>query len=304
MLTRREAIQLGLLAAAGGRLARADKPPPAILTRPIPSSGEKLPVIGLGTNRFGVTEASELAARREVLKRLPQLGGSVVDTAPGYGRSEEVIGQLVGEIGNREKLWIATKVTVEGDPAAGRTMLDESFRRLKTKKIELIQVHNLKGVEPLLPILREQKKAGRFRYLGVTTSNDEQYDALLAIMRKETLDFIQVDYSVGDRGAADKILPLAADRGMAVLINRPLGGARGSVLAKVKDRPLPDWATEVDARSHAQLALKYVVSHPAVTVAIPGTTNVAHLEDNLGALRGRLPDAALRKRIETHFDGL
>jgi len=157
-------------------------------------------------------------------------------------------------------------------------------------------------VPEMLPVLREQKAAHRVSYVGVTTSRDAQYSDLLEVMRRETLDFIQVDYSISDRNAADKILPLAASRGMAVLVNLPLG--RGNVLAKLQGRPLPDWAKDIDATSFPQLFLKYVISHPAVTVAIPGTTKVEHLEDNLGAARGRLPDAAMRRRIETFFDAL
>jgi aryl-alcohol dehydrogenase-like predicted oxidoreductase len=303
-VTRRSFLHLGAGAAAAvlarARLAAADQP---VLTRAIPSSGEKLPVIGLGTNRYGVTEAGELASRRGVLRRLPELGGSVVDTAPAYGRSEEVIGRLVSELKNRDRLWLATKVTASGGGAAeGRKMLDESFRRLRTERLQLVQVHSLHGVREMLPVLRELKKAGRLSYVGVTTSRDDQYTELLEVMRKEPLDFIQVDYSISDRNAADKILPLAADRGTAVLVNLPLG--RGNALGKVKGRALPDWAAQIDATSFAQVFLKYVVSHPAVTVAIPGTTKAEHLEENLGAARGRLPDAAMRRTIEKFFDAL
>lgn len=303
-VTRRRFFQLGLAAAVIGRSRSgiADKQLP-LITRAIPSSGEKLPVIGLGTNRYGVTAAAEIADRREVLRRLPELGGAVVDTAPAYGRSEEVIGQLVSELKNRDRLWLATKVTApKGGAAEGRKMLDESFRRLRTERIQLVQVHSLNGVREMLPVLREQKKAGKLSYVGVTTSRDDQHNDLLEVMRREPLDFIQVDYSIADRNAADKILPLAAERGTAVLVNLPLG--RGNVLAKVKDKPLPEWAKQIDATSFAQVFLKYVVSHPAVTVAIPGTTKVAHLEDNLGAARGRLPDAAMRRTIEKFFDAL
>jgi aryl-alcohol dehydrogenase-like predicted oxidoreductase len=303
-VTRRQLFQLSIAAAvaAKSRAAFAEKAPP-LITRAIPSSGEKLPVIGLGTNRYGVTAEDEIAARREVLRRMPELGATVIDTAPAYGQSEEVIGRLLGELKNRDKVWLATKVTASADKAAeGRKMLEESFKRLRTGKIQLVQVHNLNGVPEMLPVLREQKKAGKLSYVGVTTSRDGQYDQLLEIMRKESLDFIQVDYSISDRNAADKVLPLAASRGMAVLVNLPLG--RGNALGKVKDKPLPDWAKEIDATSFAQVFLKYVVSHPAVTVAIPGTTKVAHLEDNLGAARGKLPDAEMRKRIEKYFDAL
>ena len=302
-VTRRKFFELGIAAAviARSRAALADKP--SILTRAIPSTGEKLPVIGLGTNRYGVTAADEIAARREVLRRMPELGATVIDTAPAYGQSEEVIGRLLNELKNRDRVWLATKVTApSGKPAEGRKMLEESFKRLRTERIQLVQVHSLQGVPEMLPVLREQKKAGKLSYVGVTTSRDGQYDALLEVMRKEQLDFIQVDYSIADRNAADKVLPLAASRGAAVLVNLPLG--RGNVLAKVKDKPLPEWAKDIDAKSFPQVFLKYVISHPAVTVAIPGTTKVEHLEDNLGAARGRLPDAEMRRRIEKYFDAL
>ncbi|TMQ20535.1 MAG: aldo/keto reductase [Deltaproteobacteria bacterium] len=301
-VTRRTLFQIGIAAAIGtSRPGFADAP--ALLTRAIPSTGEKLPVIGLGTNRYGVTAPAEVAARREVLRRMPELGATVIDTAPAYGASEEVIGRLLSELKNRARVWLATKVTApSGRPAEGRKMLEDSFRRLRTERIELVQVHSLQGVREMLPVLREQKKAKRLSYVGVTTSRDAQYSEPLEVMQREQLDFIQVDYSIADRNAADKILPLAASRGMAVLVNLPLG--RGNALAKVKDRPLPAWAAEVDAASFPRLFLKYVVSHPAVTVAIPGTTKVEHLEDNLGAARGRLPDAEMRRRIEQLFDAL
>ena len=302
-VTRRRLFQLGIAAAVAGssRLDAADKP--AVITRAIPSSGEKLPVIGLGTNRYGVTAAADLAARRDVLRRMPELGATVIDTAPAYGQSEEVIGQLLAELKTRDRMWLATKVTApSGGAADGRKMLEASFRRLRTDRIQLVQVHSLQGVKEMLPVLREQKAAHKLSYVGVTTSRDAQYGELLEVMRRETLDFIQVDYSIADRNAADKILPLAAARGTAVLVNLPLG--RGNVLAKVKGRTLPDWAAQVDAASFPQLFLKYVVSHPAVTVAIPGTTKIEHLEDNFGAARGRLPDAAMRTRIEKYFDAL
>lgn len=183
-------------------------------------------------------------------------------------------------------------------------MFAESLRRLRTDRVELLQVHNLSGTAALLPLLREWKQAKKIKYLGITTSRDEQYDEMLAIMRREPLDVIQVDYSAGNRDAAEKILPLAAERGMAVLVNVPLGGRRQNLLSTIGERKLPEWAAELDARSFAQLLLKYVIAHPAVTAAIPGTTNVAHLEDNLAAGRGRLPDAALRRRIEQLVDAL
>jgi aryl-alcohol dehydrogenase-like predicted oxidoreductase len=316
--TRREALRIGAAAALGltiGRLplhaavaphaARTALLADDVITRVIPSSGERIPIIGLGTNRYSVTGEEEFAPRREVLRRMPELGATVVDTAPSYGRSEEVIGQLVSEIGNRDRLWIATKVTApQNDVARGTQMLEESMRRLRTDKVELMQIHNLNGIDVMFPVLREWRDAGRIRYIGVTTSSDRQYEQLEQLMRREPLDFVQVDYSIGNRTAAERILPLAADRGMAVLLNVPFGGARGNVVAQMGDRPLPEWAAEFDAGSWAQFYLKYNLSHPAVTAAIPGTTNVRHLEDNVGAARGRMPDQATRRRIEQFFDSL
>jgi len=311
-ITRRQA--LGTLALAGASLllqrrvlaaTDAVKSLP-LITRTIPSSGAALPVIGVGTNAFGVSDAAELAARREVLRMLPELGGSVVDTAPAYGLSEAVIGDLVNQLGNRKRLFYATKVTANaGDAAGGKAMLEESFKRLRTDHIELIQVHSLQGVEEMVPVLQELKAAKRIDYLGVTTSLGVQHAGLAATMRRHPLDFIQVNYSLDDRAAAAEILPLAQERKIAVLANVPFGGRRGrSLLTRVANQPLPDWAAEFDAGSWPQVFLKYVVSHPAVTCVIPGSTKVRHLEDNLRAARGRLPDADMRRRIEQYWDRL
>lgn len=308
-VSRREMLQLGALAAAGTLLPRhvlsAESQPP-LLTRPIPSSGEVLPVVGVGTNNYGVSAADELAARRAVLQRMPQLGGRVVDTAPAYGMSEAVIGDLVAQIGNRQQLFLATKVTVRnGDVAASKAMLEESFKRLRTDRIDLIQVHSLQGTDQIIPVLLEMKAAQRIRYIGATTSNDSQHGELMQAMRNHRLDFIQVNYSLGDRESAAEVLPLAQDRGMAVLLNVPFGGRRGSSLfARVAERPLPPWAGEAGITSWAQFFLKYAVSHPAVTCAIPGMTKLSHLEDNLAAARGTLPDAGLRKKMEEYWDAL
>ena len=310
-LTRRDALKLGALAGTGLALhqpllaAAAESAPLPLITKPIPSTGEKLPVIGLGTNAYGVTSPEDLAARKDVLRRMPELGGTVVDTAPGYGRSEEVIGTLVSEIGNRDKLFFATKVTApNGDAAVGKAMLEESFKRLRTDRIELIAVHNLSGTDAIMPALLEMKRAKKIKYVGVTTSNDGQHAALADLMRKYPLDFIQVNYSLGDRESAQEILPLAQARGVAVMLNIPFGGRRGSLFSRVTDRPLPDFASEIQVSTWGQFFLKYAVSHPAVTCAIPGTTKVTHLEDNQRAGRGRLPDAAMRAQMEKFWDGL
>jgi len=277
-----------------------------LITKTIPSSGASLPVVGVGTNAFGVSGAEELATRREVLRLLPELGGSVVDTAPAYGSSETVIGDLVSQLNNRKQLFYATKVTARaGDAAGGRAMLEESFKRLRTDHIELIQVHSLQGVDEMLPVLQEFKVARRIQYTGVTTSQGSQHTELAAVMRRHPLDFIQVNYSLDDRAAAAEILPLAQERKIAVLVNVPFGGRRGrTLLTRVANQPLPDWAAGFDATSWPQVFLKYVVSHPAVTCVIPGSTKARHLEDNLRAARGRLPDADMRRRIEQYWDQL
>jgi aryl-alcohol dehydrogenase-like predicted oxidoreductase len=255
--------------------------------------------IGLGTNQYSVTAPEELAARREVLKQFPELGAKVVDTARGYGEAEVVIGNLVKELGNRDKLFIATKTQIRGQVLPGDGELEASLKRLQVSKLDLFQIHNFNGIDELFPKLEEWKKAGKVRYIGVTTSTDDQYPQMKDALNKRKLDFIQVDYSIDNRGAADEILPLAQEKGVGVLINVPLGGRRGNVLSRVSNKPLPEWATaELDVTSWAQLFLKYNISHPAVTAVIPGTTKVTHLQDNQRAGRGRLPNAAQRKKIE------
>lgn len=311
-IDRRTALQLGLATgvAAGVALTFSGSGEASTASvlwqRAIPSSGERIPVIGVGTNNYSPTTPEERAARRAVLERLTDSGLKVIDTAPLYRESERVIGELLAEIGNRRRAFIATKVTAPNKTKEeGVASMEESMRRLRTDFIELMQVHNLIGTEVLLPLIREWVAAKRVRYVGLTTSRDEQYPEMLRFMRSEKLDFIQVDYSIGNRGAAAEILPLAADKGIAVLINVPFGGRRdGNLFARVRGQSLPSWAAEFGATSWGQLFLKYVISHPAVTCAIPGMTKIANLEDNLGAARGPLPDAAMRRRMESFWDGL
>jgi aryl-alcohol dehydrogenase-like predicted oxidoreductase len=277
----------------------------ALLTRPIPSSGEHLPVIGLGTNAYSVTDPAEIAKRRAVIARLLELGAKVIDTARAYGDSELVVGRILGDLRARERVFLATKTPIEGELGDPAGIVAETFRRLSTDTVDLLQIHNMHGVDELLPTLRRLKDEKRVRYIGATTSRDEQYPALLAAMRAHPLDFVQVDYSIGNRNAAADVLPAAADRRVAVLVNMPFGGRRdGNLLRKLGDRPLPPWAGEIGATSWAQVLLKYVLSHPAVTCAIPGTTSVTNLEANLLAAHGPLPDAAMRRRMEEDWDKL
>ena len=300
-IDRRLAMQLSLAFAACS--ASAASP---LIRKAIPKSGERIPIVGLGTNNYSPKTPDERAARREVIAGLTAGGASVIDTAPSYRESEQILGELIGDIGNRRQIFLATKVTARGGTREeGIAMLDNSFRMLRTETLDLVQVHNLVGTAVLLPLLREQVAAKKIRSVGITTSQDAQYAEMTSIMKNEALDFIQIDYSLGNRGAGDELLPLAADRGMAVLINLPFGGRRdGNLFSRVRGQELPGWANEIGAKSWGQLFLKYVVSHPAVTCAIPGMTRLANLEDNLAAAQGNLPDQAMRRRMESWWDSL
>jgi aryl-alcohol dehydrogenase-like predicted oxidoreductase len=247
-----------------------------------------------------------MARFQEVLEKMVALGGSVVDTARVYGRAEVVIGQLMQRIGQRDRFFIATKTPIAGKLRSPEIELQTSFDQLRVNVIDLMLIHNLHGLDQLMPAFIRAKKDGRIRYIGMSTSEGIQYAAQMEAMRRYPLDFIQVNYSIANRNAADAILPLAQERKMAVMVNVPFGGVgnTGSTFGRVKGRALPDWAAEIDAESWAQVFLKYVVSHPAVTVVIPGTTQVRHLVDNQGAGRGRLPDAAMRREIERYWDAL
>lgn len=273
----------------------------AVITKKIPSSGEPIPVVGLGTRNFRAGPGDDRGPFRETLRAFVAGGGRVIDTAPSYGNSESVLGALLTELDLHGKVFLATKVDRPG-AEAGVARMEASLQALEHPKVDLMQVHNLTDAATQLATLRDWKAQGRIRYLGVTTSFDGQYADLEALMRRETLDFVQLDYALDERQVADRLLPLAQDRGMAVLVNLPFG--RGRLFQKVGDRPLPDWAAEFECRSWAQLFLKYVVSHPAVTCAIPGMTKAAHVTDNLGAAAGRLPDGPARRRMEQWLDGL
>jgi aryl-alcohol dehydrogenase-like predicted oxidoreductase len=228
----------------------------------------------------------------------------VIDTAPAYRQSEEVLGELMADIGNRKQVFIATKVTApEGDLAKGIAMIQESKRRLKTDVLDLLQIHSLNGVDVLFPHMNELKRKGEVRYIGITTSSSSQHAPMVELIDSQPLDFVQVDYSIANRAAGEAVLPAAMAKRVGVLVNLPFGGRRdGNLFQRVSGRELPDWAAEIDVKSWGQFFLKYVVSHPAVTVAIPGMTKIGHLEDNLDAVRGRMPDAAMRTRMEKFWD--
>jgi aryl-alcohol dehydrogenase-like predicted oxidoreductase len=276
---------------------------PALVERAIPSTGEKLPVVGIGTARsYEAPTAAELPVLRDVLRRFPELGGKLLDTAPSYGRAEIVVGDALAELKNRDKYFLATKVSVRGggERSAATAQMEDSLKRLKTDRVDLMQIWNVSNPGLLVPLLDEWKAAKRIRYTGITSSFKGQYDQLEQAMTTHKLDFVQVDLAIDNRSAQERIIPLAADRGMAVLINLPFGRTR--VFQHVLEKPLPDWSKEIDATSWAQIFLKYIIANPAVTAVIPGTATIPFVVDNNAAARGRLPDAAMRKRIEAYFD--
>jgi aryl-alcohol dehydrogenase-like predicted oxidoreductase len=289
------------LVAAGGPMTLAAPAP--IIRRRIPSSGELIPIMGLGTNRYGAGDSAEARAPlREALSRFHERGGTVIDTAPGYRTSERVLGDLVNDLGIRGDLFMATKVDRESGRDDSLAQVRDSARRLRTDTIDLMQVHSLRGWEENIPLLQELKQDGRFRYIGVTTSRSSQYAEMEKAMNRHDLDFIQIDYSLEQREAAERLLPLAAGRGMAVMLNRTFGGGR--IFEAVGSRPLPEWAGELEITSWAQFLLKYALSHPAATVAIPGMTKTRHVDDNFGAAQGPMPDARQRRQMEAFFDAL
>lgn len=309
-LTRREALRLaagaGMAAAVGalepvlgGRGAAQERPVNQVR---IPSSGRRLPHIGIGCRNYrGALDSDEMPAFRATLETFHRLGGRVLDTSPNYGNSEEIVGRIMRELRIRDEMFVATKVD-RRDRESGVERMERSFERLGGDDFELMQVHNLVGVEVQLETMKAWKDQGRFRHIGVTTSSERQYGELEAVMGRHRLDFIQVDYSLGNRSAAERLIPLAADSGVAVLVNLPFG--RGRLFSAVGDRPLPDWATEIGARSWAQVFLKYLMSAQGVVIPIPGTTKPHHAEDNVAAAVGPLPDAALRREMERFIDPL
>lgn len=313
MITRRQSLQLSVAAATllaldpRALLARSALP---LITRAVPSSGEQLPVVGLGSSATfaALASSAEVDALREVLQAMHANGGTVFDTAPSYGSSEEVAGKLAIELGLTDKLFWATKLNVAGrdgsgaDPAAAKAQIEASFKRAGKPVIDLIQVHNVADIPVQLELLKSLREAGRIRYLGITNTRPELYDELERLMGSEKLDFIGIDYAIDNQKMAERILPLAIDRGIGVLVYAPFGRTR--LWDKVRGKPVPDWAAEFGATSWAQFFLKYVIAHPAVTVATPATSKAHHMIDNMGAAQGSLPDAAMQKRMVEYVAGL
>jgi aryl-alcohol dehydrogenase-like predicted oxidoreductase len=311
MLSRREWLSLTLATGAAAAFDRAwlsaQQP---LITRGIPGSNERLPIVGLGSSATfsQVARGSDVTAVTDVMKALVSGGGTVFDTAPGYGASEEVAGRVAAGLSYTDKIFWATKVNAAGfgggsaNPAAARSQIDQSFARLKKAKLDLIQVHNLGDVPTQLAILKELKQQGRIRYIGVTTTFDQQYGEIVEIMRREPLDFIGIDYAIDAREAESSILPVAQERKIAVLSYQPFGRTR--LWNRVGSQPVPDYAKEFDATTWAQFFIKFVASHPAITVVTPATSQAKNMTDNLGGGRGRLPDAAMRKRMIATIDAL
>jgi aryl-alcohol dehydrogenase-like predicted oxidoreductase len=308
-LSRRDAIKLGLTSLAAVTVLPLPfgygEQKGALIQRPIPSSGEKVPVIGIGTAVIYQNPTPEqIPPLRDTLKAFPELGGRILDTAPSYGRAESVVGDLLAELKNRDKYFIATKVSVRGggDRAAAAAQMEESFRRFKTDKIDLMQIWNVSNPSLLAPLLDEWKKAGRIRYTGITSSMKNAYGDLEAAMKAYKYDFVQIDLAIDNRSAEERIIPLAKDLGMGVLVNSPFG--RNRVLSKVMGKPMPEWAKDFDASTWPQFCLKWIVANPAVTAAIPGVGRVDYLTDDMAAAQGRLPDEKTRAKMASYVDGL
>jgi diketogulonate reductase-like aldo/keto reductase len=282
------------LAPAGLRAAEK-----TLIRKTIPVSGETLPVIGLGTwQTFDVGDEAALSSLAEVLQVFFDQGGELIDSSPMYGSAELVIGELLKRVGHRERLFAATKVWTDGEQAGIRQM-EDSLRKWGIRRFDLMQIHNLRDWRTHLKTLRSWKAEGKIRYIGITTSHGRSHREMAEIMRNEPLDFVQFTYNIEDRGAEERLLPLAADQGLAVLINRPY--QRGDLFRKVKGKALPDWAADCDCTSWGQFFLKFIVSHPAVTCVIPATAKVHHLRDNMAAGFGHLPNAAMRKRMADYY---
>ena len=305
--TRRRLLLAGAAATASMALpsiSHADAEDSALHTRRIPVSGEALPIIGIGTAVIFDFEndAAKYADRRRVMRTLVAGGGKLIDTAHSYGRAEDRVGELTADLGLRERLFLATKFSYSNSREAATESMQNSLRRLKTTSVDLMQAWNVADANYDLGLLREWKRQGICRYTGMTISQARSYEAIGKVLTREKPDFFQVNYSLGDRESEERLLPAARDVGAAVLINLPFG--RNSLFKKSAGKPLPGFAAEIGVTSWAQLFLKFILSHPAVTAVIPGTDKPEYMQDNLQAGRGVMPDAALRRRIIDYWEAL
>lgn len=303
-LTRRELVHwiaAGTLASA--LPSRAEEPARTMATRAVPGSREAIPVIGMGSsNTFDVGASdAERAPLGDVLRALTDAGGTVIDTSPMYGRAEQTIGDLVESLGLRSRLWFATKVWTRGREA-GRQQIEESFRRLRTDRLELLQIHNLLDWREHVPTIRSLQQQGKVRYSGITHYRADAHAELERVLGEERFDWVQFNYSLAEREAEQRLLPFCMDRGVAVMINRPF--ADGALFARVRGKPLPPWAAEVGCASWAQYFLRFAISHPAVTCAIPATSKPQHMRDNAAAGAAPLPDEQQRRRMAEYFQAL
>jgi len=304
-ITRRRFLQASAVAAAlsplAGNAIAADQSGP--IKKSIPSSGEKLAVIGLGTSRTFDVDAGSAAQSPllEVMRAFFDNGGQLIDSSPMYGSAEAVTGALLQAVDNKAGLFSATKVWTYGK-REGIEQMQRSMQRLGVEQIDLMQIHNLRDWQLQLETLQEWKAQGRIRYIGITTSHGRYHDELETILQQQALDFVQFSYNIGNRDAEQRLLPIARERGIATLINRPY--QRGSLFRRVKGRQLPDWAAEIDCASWGQFFLKFIASHPDVTCIIPATSRLKHMVDNMAAGYGRLPDAELRRRMLAHMQSL
>jgi aryl-alcohol dehydrogenase-like predicted oxidoreductase len=304
-MTRRSAI--AAMAAATAMLGAPGRAMAAgaggMVTRRVPRTGEELPVIGMGSSgTFDVgDDAASRDPLRDVLRTFAEAGGSVIDTSPMYGRAETVLGDLIDDLGLHPQLWLATKVWTRGREAGAR-QIDESFTRLRTGRIDLLQIHNLLDWREHLPTLRTLQDAGKLRYTGITHYRADAHAELERVLREEKFDWLQVNYSLAEREAETRLLPFCLEQGVAVMVNRPF--ADGALFERVRGRALPPWAAEIHCESWGQFFLRYAVSHPAVTCAIPATSKPRHMRDNCGAGQSPLPDERQRRRMAEYWESL
>jgi diketogulonate reductase-like aldo/keto reductase len=303
-VSRRMVVQ-GLAAGAAAAMLRplAGLAQAGLITRPIPSSGERLPVVGLGTwITFNVGDDTEL--RNEcaaVMSAFFAAGGRLIDSSPMYGSSQSVIGYGLDKLGRPPAVFSADKVWISSG-SRGKDQIEESRHQWGVRRFDLLQVHNLLAWEEHLPALLAMKAEGRLRYVGITTSEGRRHDEIETIMASHPIDFVQITYNIRDRQVERRILPLAQDRGIAVIVNRPF--REGALIREIERHPLPEWSSETGATNWAQFILRFIVSHPAVTCAIPATTQVTHVKENMAAAAGRLPDSGLRRRMAAYVEAL